>query len=167
MPQGNWGILSPPNPKSWQKLSKKNGIKLLGYIFMSEHAKSDDFKRLSVQTQILSFLWKKCLYYKSKETAERLKTTSHFYGKVGRFSNTITPRTDFIEEMMPLCQRKIMSTPKIFGPKCMGCTLKLLLKCFFFGMFFHTKIILFIFCLCFAGQAPDTTQGCSTLLWSY
>ena len=30
---GDWGDLSPPNPNSRQKLSKKNGIKLVGYTF--------------------------------------------------------------------------------------------------------------------------------------
>ena len=31
------GGLVPPNPKSWQKLSKKNGVKLVGYTFRLEN----------------------------------------------------------------------------------------------------------------------------------
>ena len=38
-PQGDWGNL-PPNWQSWQKLSKKNGIKLVGYTFrLKNHVK--------------------------------------------------------------------------------------------------------------------------------
>ena len=47
----------------------------------------------------------------------------HVHAKVGRFSYTVTPRTGFLEKMTLLCQQKVMSMPKIFGLKCMECTL--------------------------------------------
>ena len=42
----------------------------------------------------------------------------HIHAKVSRVSNAVTPRTDYAD-------KRVGSTPKIFGPKCMECTLAL------------------------------------------
>ena len=70
----------------------------------SEYSESAECEKLSVLAQIHDFLYRKYMYILSKETDERLRTTSHSHQE-RQISNSITPRTDFIEEMMPLCQQ--------------------------------------------------------------
>ena len=67
----------------------------------------------------LSFLSKKLL----KDSVQL-----QIHAKVGRFSNVVTPRTNFTERRMPQHQQKVRSMLKISGPECMECTLVVWIK---------------------------------------
>ena len=84
--------------------------------------KSDDLKKLSTDP-ISLFLMRKGMLVLSKETAERLRTTSH--SPQSRYASFQMPSQNrlYWRKLRCYADKKVRSMLKIFEPKCMACTL--------------------------------------------